>query len=358
MYLSSDQRGYYEKPPPLPYTNGQKFAVRAHQPPPPVRKRTDDCLMDREAREERVKLSPLKRCVLHPPWEGSTGNATVEFEISRQIHTGEKRGVQVVAVNILRTSPGCPQSLQNVTTVVAKFYDPLYFDHYDDGVDPFRCVNKFYTTEAASYSRLADLQGTVIPTFYGSYSVEFPVGQSSRYVRLILMELIPGSSMRDLDPKDFTQEERKRIMKLLIDGESAIYHRDVRLTDLHPRNALVVWDRNLRERIRRVVHIDFESNWMSRLWCLDNPELEQRCLPGTFITPLLRWNVAWDQHANFKDWIDWDYQAWLENVFAHTETSITPEMRAEFLPEDQLEYYREYGHSFSWTGKENNPQTP
>jgi hypothetical protein len=138
------------------------------------------------------------------------------------------------------------KKLGDTTKVVAKFYDPLYWDHYDDG-DAFHGVNYHYTHEAASYDKLIELQGTIVPHYYGSFSLDLPVDQplaTTRSVRLILMEHIHASSMQALKPEDFSQLQRKRIMKLLIDGESDIHTRDIILSDLSPRNVLVGWTRN------------------------------------------------------------------------------------------------------------------
>lgn len=182
--------------------------------------------------------------------EGSYGDSTVELEIVDDIRAGVGHSAQVLAVKILQAPSSLLKRLGNTTTstLTAKFYDPLYFDHAEDDGDPFHCVDHHYTHEVATYNRLTELQGTIVPIFYGSYSLEIPIDQSSsvgqsstitRSVRLILMEYVHGSSMRELEPEDFSQLERKHIMKLLIDGESAIYTHDIRLGDLSPRNVMV-----------------------------------------------------------------------------------------------------------------------
>jgi hypothetical protein len=335
---------YLTPPPPIPYTKGRRFTVRSHIPPAPKRKRANDSTLSPETDAERRELTPLQRCVLHPPPAGSLGASSLEFEVSDEFKVGNQCTSQVAAVRILRADTGCCSgALTGVTTAVAKIYDPLYYDHIDT-IDPFFCVNRFYTYEAAAYERLADLQG-IIPAYYGSYSLDLPVDDTkTRTVRLILMERIHGSPMRDVDPRHFSQAERKQIMRMVIDGESAIYARDIRLVDLHPRNVLVVVEgessnseRCKNGRVSRVVHIDFEAIWLSRWWCWEDPVEEQKHLPGTYISPLLRWHEAWKRHAEFRGWIfDWDYQSWLEDEFGHMAAEITPNMREVFLPEKML----------------------
>lgn len=105
--------------------------------------------------------------------------------------------------------------------LLQQVYDPLYFDHSDDDTDPFLCVRCHYSREAASYTRLSDLQGTVIAAYYGSYSLELPVDDDeakTRTVRLILIEYIPGSSMQQLQPQDFSQLEQKQSSNMLSTG--------------------------------------------------------------------------------------------------------------------------------------------
>ncbi|KAK2760329.1 hypothetical protein FQN54_002397 [Arachnomyces sp. PD_36] len=324
-------------PPPLSYTKGRRFTVRSHHPPPPQRKVSNCCALTEEGDNERLKVPPLERCLLHPPSPGSPGNLEVEFEIVDEIRAGVYEPAQILVVRIIQAPPEFFKKLGSTTQIVAKFYDTLYWDHSDDGGDPFHYVEHQYTHEAATYERLTELQGKIVPIFYGSYSLELPIdhpSEASRSVRLIVMEQIHGSSLLQLKPEDSSQAQRQRIMKLLIDGESAIYTHDIVLGDLHPRNVLVEQDKDAAQQIRRVVHIDFGINMMSRSWWA-NSDLasEQRRLPGTFVTPLFRWLKLFGRELKFRMWVDWDYQRWLEAEYSHTLSAVTPEIRSEYCPE-------------------------
>ncbi|PGH20388.1 hypothetical protein AJ80_03656 [Polytolypa hystricis UAMH7299] len=297
-------------PPPLvPYVKGRRLTVCSHNPPPPG-VTTESRSLTKEADIER----------------GSDGDIMVTFEVVHGIRVGEDHSAQVVAANILKAGPNYPKALQGITTAVAKLYDSLYFDHYDDGPDPFLCLT--------SFTKLSDLQGTVIPAYYGSYSLELPVDESSsetRTVRFVLIEYIHGSSMQELRPQDFSQLEQKQIMKHIIDAESAIYTQDVQLCDLHLRNVMVEQDPNSKEnRIRKVVLLGFGMNILSR-HRLEKPEEEQKYLPGTYISPLLCWHKVWGRTDEFSNWVDWDYQPWLGAEYAHTVSSVTPNMKSKFL---------------------------
>lgn len=143
------------------------------------------------------------------------------FKLSREIYTGAifcKVVVKIahIEVAILRWNMTskvkgicCFPLLATEHHVVAKLYDPLYFDDDDLSFNPFKAVNYNYTREVVTYEVLSDLQGSTIPTYYGSYSLDIPVdADNKRRVRLILIELISGSSMQDLDPEEMPQRVR------------------------------------------------------------------------------------------------------------------------------------------------------
>lgn len=147
--------------------------------------------------------------------------------------------------------------------------------------------------EAAAYTALSKLQGTIIPKYYGSYSLKTPVDTSkTRSVRLIIIESIPSTSMQQLDPAAYSQLERQTIMKAVVDAESLIYTHNVMHNDVHPRNILLL-DNVVTSHCRRVVMLDFGRSIVGRSRKPGNRALERRFLPSIPITPLLRWNGAW-----------------------------------------------------------------
>ncbi|KAL1855952.1 hypothetical protein Plec18170_003819 [Paecilomyces lecythidis] len=213
-------------------------------------------------------------------------------------------------------------------------YDPLYFDDDEGFVNPFRCVDKHYTYEARVYNVLSDMQGWLIPKFYGSYTLDIPVeGLGHREVRLILIEYIPSKSMQQLHPKDFSQSARKQIMKGIVDFETMVYYRDIGLTDQHPRNVLIVQNGNLEtdpDSQRKLIFIDFAGALLGRT--RDDPMAKKiNMFYGQYISPLLRWKLRM-MRWEFDDWIDWDWDSWIDAEYAHTAPTITPEMQERFGP--------------------------
>lgn len=98
-----------------------------------------------------------------------------------------------------------PQLSESNNILVAKVYDPLYFDDSEGLLNPFLWMDKYYTHEARAYEAFSDLQGKRVPTFHGSYSLSLLVeGFAERTVRLILLDFVPGYSMAQVKPEGFT----------------------------------------------------------------------------------------------------------------------------------------------------------
>lgn len=322
---------FHSPKPPLPYLTGQKLVLRSHTPPSPT---VGSCALNPITANERESKHPLERCLLHPPLPGSDRRHAVLMEITATIRVGDDQCAQLAAVQVLNVTPTTIHGLPTNQTLVAKLYDPLYFDHEQDDADPFLCVDRDYSHETAAYTALSKLQGTVIPKYYGSYSLEIPVDATNkRFVRLILIESIPGTSMQQLDPVGFSQLERQIIMKAVIDAESLIYAHDVQHKDIHPRNIIVLGNFE-PSHSRKVVLIDFGKSIVGRSRFPEDPMEERQYLQGIPITPLLRWNEAWWPYlqTSFGAWIDWDWQPWLGYNYASTSASITEKMRSVWLP--------------------------
>lgn len=312
--------------PPVPYVKGWRFTARAHIPPPPTPVTIDCCLNDKAGELEWKQLSPVERCLLHPPLPGSDGSFSVELEIDRPLRVGDNHNAQVALVRLLKCNPHL-EGLAKGSRLVAKIYDPLYFFDNEGYVNPFLAVDKHYTHETAAYAALSDLQGSMIPKYYGSFSLDIPVGSSTtRCVRLILIEFIPGLSMRDADPKSFSQRARQQIMKAMVDFDTLLYSRDIIYSDLHPRNVMLTNTARSDEQ-RPVIFIDF-----------GDARFHVTKFHGTYISPLLRWHEAHRLIStfDFDSWVDWDWQSWLQEEYGHTAASITEEMRDWFLPDSLL----------------------
>jgi hypothetical protein len=113
--------------------------------------------------------------------------------------------------------------------LIAKIYDPLYFDfhdclRWDKYANVTDSADRDYITEVAAYSRLVGTPhpGNIAPEYYGSWTLSIPLhgdGEKEvREVRLILMEYVSGKSMLDVDPSTLSEHERENIMIKLIEA--------------------------------------------------------------------------------------------------------------------------------------------
>ncbi|KAH8433383.1 uncharacterized protein LDX57_011017 [Aspergillus melleus] len=152
-------------------------------------------------------------------------------------------------------------------------------------------------------------------------------GSRVRAVRLIVIEYVEGITMLQVHPNGFSRNIRQRIMKTMIDFESTVYHRkDIVLRDLSPRNVMLLETTDL-EPSRHLVFVDFASALFNRK--LDYPFLtDENFFLGQYVSSLLRWNK--DMAREFLDWIDWDWEPWVEKEYAHTAGTITQGMRDRY----------------------------
>ena len=368
----------WEKPP-FPYTKGATIKISAHEPPSPPPPRRGILWADVE---EWRDFSPLERCLKHPPPPGVDLSGSAVLEIQSPVQAGDDLRSQVVRVQVKPADGGeGSQSIlskfpspDSQTQIVAKFYDPLYFNHKQTDGDAFKLLNSTYPTEAGAYSKLEQVQGRVIPRYYGSFTCSFPVtaGEAEdqdgareeekkavkgfRHVRLILIEYIPGRSMYSLDPHSLDVTQRQMLLGAIIDAETAVFTANIRLHDVAPRNTIVRFrqppntaaggesmrgprsstedqaageDGSRQElRLDAVVLVDFDVADLGR----DSPRMlnhfgEACYLPGVYISPLLRW-AEYPGMSAFEDWTEgWDWKDWISNRYDRDRPGVTEAMK-------------------------------
>ncbi|OQD82898.1 hypothetical protein PENANT_c019G07586 [Penicillium antarcticum] len=179
-------------------------------------------------------------CLETPPLAGHDGSFEVELEIMELLQVTDKPNPLII-VQVCKAIPEAPPGLFNPgETLVAKVFDPLFVDTEDDILHEF--------------------QGTHIPKLYGSFSRSIPVPEqkdSSRDVRLILIELVPGTSMQQDYPDLYSTKSRQKIIKQIIKIETRFYARSVGLTNLAPRNVMMTDD----EDPTQLVFLDFGDTY-------------------------------------------------------------------------------------------------
>jgi serine/threonine protein kinase len=304
---------------------GQKFTVRSHIPPPPTPVSYKCCINETPEQEEQNRRGALQTCLDHPPLPGRDGSFLVELELVGLLRVEDNSNPPFL-VQVCGATPEAPHELDPGKRFIAKVFDPLFVNTQDGEVNPIRLMDKHYTHEVATYRILWEFQGTKIPKFYGSFSWSIPVpGQEGifRKVRLILLEHLPGISMQEADAEDFSTQTRQNMMKKIIDLETCIYARGVRLRDLSPRNVIMTDPNNPTE----LFFLDFGDATF--------PNITKD------ISPLSRWadgRLIWEFGSH--GWIDWHVEPWVKFEWAETITLESQKIYHEhqyLAPQRQLQ---------------------
>lgn len=152
--------------PPVPYTRDWRFTVKSHVPPAPTLVTDGCCKYDEDDFEEIKRLSPTERCLQRPPLPGEMGSDTIDLEVTDLLRVGDCCNSQVFTVRVLRGTPKAEKPPPPDARLVAKVYDPLYYDDEEYFVNPFLAMDQCYTHEARAYHVLSEFQGRHIPIFY------------------------------------------------------------------------------------------------------------------------------------------------------------------------------------------------
>ena len=196
----------------------------------------------------------------------------------------------------------------------------MYYDYNEERPDPFANCDAAYAHETIAYNHLRPLYGTVVPHFYGSYTVDIPLPDDptqSRPVRAILYEYIPGITLQSIDPQDYSQAQRQAIMAPILDAHSKLWQMDVDHADLHPRNVIIL---SVNEgEIADVCLIDFGQAVCGRrvkVGHVPTPKAEPRS------KIIERWldEKFRDRMIDFGWLVDWPWNDWLRNEYARDTT--------------------------------------
>jgi serine/threonine protein kinase len=258
------------------------------------------------------------------------GDKKLQLKIVGQIRVEDNMNSQIAMVQPL-DGDGVELHLCESTLpshMVAKFYDPLYYNFQENRPDPFFNCDAAFAHETSAYHHLQPLQGTVVPRFHGSYTVDIPLRRDSpesRPVRAILYEYIPGFSLREIEVDGLTRQRRQEIMAGIIDVDCRMLQLGVNNLDLHPRNVIVTSGPKSRET--SVCLIDFD-------WCKCRARSEAGHLQQPILEPLSDQKVLnrWDDPdfsetmIDFGHLVDWPWSHWLKHDYIgrRTKESHTP----------------------------------
>jgi serine/threonine protein kinase len=214
----------------LPYRVGFEFTAISQELKPSLETEID---WHRKQTKSQLDFC-LSETTSDVPSDASTQKKLI---ITSLIRVGSNCGAQIVVVN---------------NDVVAKIYDPLYYNEYDEGrwwQDTVLSARIGYDQEVAAYNRLQEstVATHVTPAFYGAWSASIatPTGRGSsqdkkmRTVHLILIEYLHGVTMSSVDPHEIPRPVRSRILKKVLDAEALVTETGVYHGDFHPRNVIL-----------------------------------------------------------------------------------------------------------------------
>ncbi|KAI1348303.1 hypothetical protein F5Y01DRAFT_292675 [Xylaria sp. FL0043] len=207
----------------------------------------------------------------HTQWPSTTPPRSAVLTVTRTIATGKgpKQAAQLVVCQLLFDGQQKPH------TVVAKIYDSLYYDLWDPFVaepqDVGWLADCHYGREASAYRQLQQTKSLqkpgFAPEYYGSWTFSLPLTlegkQHRRSIRLVLIEYLAGSTMRDLQTKiepvhlrvgnematvsypdghayHYSEQYRLNILAEVLEGFMMQVHSGVSQGDLAPRNVMLV----------------------------------------------------------------------------------------------------------------------
>ncbi|CAN6648607.1 hypothetical protein TRVA0_023S00870 [Trichomonascus vanleenenianus] len=210
----------------FPYIRNFRFTVRQHIAPPPTPVLWSCCLTDKPKLEDFMNVSRIERSLRYPPLTGQFGSGILDLKLLAPLAGGPNGHTQVFTVE----AQSDLERVKRGQMMVAKVYDPVFMDDEGGLFDSFHVADEHYTHEVRAYEELSEFQGGLIPKFYGSFSLDIPVtDEQTRAVRLILLEHIEGNTMEELGVQSFSQKERQRMMKAVVDFESWVYERNILL---------------------------------------------------------------------------------------------------------------------------------
>ncbi|CAN6601926.1 hypothetical protein TRVA0_002S00386 [Trichomonascus vanleenenianus] len=159
---------------------------------------------------------PLDDVLAHPPLPGQAGIDEIKIKLNREIRPLKVDRPRLFLAEI--TASHVPHLDEEVVgkQVVAEIFDPLALLDMPASV----CSDLSYTRTAIAYNLLKDLQGRLIPKYYGSYTMKVPVEDhpehTHRDIRVLLRQYIEGKGLNKIKPKSFNREEKQRLMKKII----------------------------------------------------------------------------------------------------------------------------------------------
>lgn len=336
--------------PDCPYLPGFEVDISTHTAPPPFgcsgTYPTESYPF--RTNEWMYSVTQTKHVLTHPLLETPAPEqpSTARLIVTKSLAIGNARGAQILLCTVKPDRAGA-----EAFEAVAKIYDPLYYSPFTDiGGYPSDTVceaDQDYSIEAASYECLdkAGQTGSFAPAFFGSWTFSLPTTYKQetrqRDIRLILIEYIPGISMKDLfvkngrnqiDATHLSEEYRLQVLATLLDGVVKQHHAGLDQRDSAPRNVILIPPPDLTQKPpQRVVLIDYNISTIREWSKYGKLPAQQARLPPN---PMKRfWN---SEPLDLAGWFppEWSDNQGLCQEWLHREFGGEKEMLYEPIGEE------------------------
>ncbi|CAN6596453.1 hypothetical protein TRVA0_001S02784 [Trichomonascus vanleenenianus] len=259
--------------------------------------------------------SPLERVLDRLPLPGTVGMEEIKIKLLYEIEPPDEDRQRLFIAEIISAHISQMEGNANGMKVVAELFDPLTFFGKDASVHS----DMSYISTATAYELLKDLQGKLIPKYYGSYTMKVPVEDhpkhKNRDVRVILRSYIEGVGLKKIDPKSLNRDQKQRLMEKLIEVEQEFDNRGVGIRmDYSPRSVILVDKKEIRIAVWSLRFAKFGPD-------LEQPTCqEEDYIPGKFASPLLKWTALDLDLSDFDIFVDWDWLDWMKKKYGGTQT--------------------------------------
>ncbi|CAN6645255.1 hypothetical protein TRVA0_021S00364 [Trichomonascus vanleenenianus] len=310
---------FNDKPESFPLQLLQDITLRSHSPPNLMESYTrlhDLTRVDlTRVGHGRVNLNDFPKSSLDtvreiPPLPGQEGEDKIKIKLLGEIVPPEEDCQRLFMAEITSTHVPQMDGDANGMKVVAELFDPLIFYGREASVQS----DLTYISSVTAYKLLKDLQGKLIPRYYGSYTMKVPVNNNSNHsdrdVRVILREYIEGTGLNKIDPKSFNREERQHLMEKIIEIEQEFDNKGIGIRlDYTPRSVILVNKTNMQMVIWSLGLAKFGPD-------LEQPtSQEKNIMPGALASPLLKWSNLKLRTSQFDVFVDWDWIEWLKEKY-------------------------------------------
>ncbi|CAN6669389.1 hypothetical protein TRVA0_041S01112 [Trichomonascus vanleenenianus] len=256
-------------------------------------------------------MASLDNVLADPQLPGQEGDKEIKIKLREEFRPVKEGRQRLFLAEI--TDP-CGSHLEEGMQFVAELFDPLAL--FDVHASAFSDLD--YSCTVIAYTLLKDLQGTLIPKYYGSYTMKVPVVDrpEHRYrdVRVILRQYIEGKGLNKIEPESFNREKKQHLMERIVSAEQEFDDRGVGIRRGYFPNSVILVDKDcMQVVVWRFIGAIFGPD-------LDQPMVhESRFAPGKLASRLLKWSELKLRVSGFDIFVDWDWISWMKEKYGTEE---------------------------------------